>query len=74
MARQMKKRFAVGGALLGLAWGFYTQIMAYVASPGVPGPAELMVQVVILGVLGVCGAVAGFVAGVLADLISRKRG
>ena len=40
-------------------------------APGMIGPSELMVQLVILGVLGVCGAVAGFVVGAVADLVLR---
>ena len=68
------RRFAVGGAILGLAWGLYALIMAYVATPGMIGPSELMVQLVILGVLAVCGAVAGFVVGAVAHLVLRKRG
>ncbi len=71
---KMRKRFAMGGAILGLAWGLYAVIMAYVAAPGGVGPAELMVQLVILGVLSVCGAVVGFLVGAVADLVSRKRG
>jgi hypothetical protein len=70
----MKKRFAVGGAVLGVGWGLYALVTAYMAAPGMPGPHELIIQLVLLGVPATFGAVGGFIAGWLVHLVLRKKG
>jgi len=70
----MKRRFAVGGAVLGGAWGLYAIVAAYIAAPGMVGTFELIVQLGLLGVLATFGAVSGFVVGWLAGLVFRKTG
>jgi hypothetical protein len=70
----MKRRFAIGGAVLGVAWGLYAIVAAYVAAPGGVGSFELIIQFVLFGVLATFGAVGGFIVGWLVDLVRRPKG
>ena len=70
----MKRRFAVGGGILGFVWIVIAFIRAYVAAPSAPGLFELLIQLLMLGVCTVCGAAGGYLLGCVADLVLRRRG
>lgn len=69
----MKWKCAVGGAVLGLGWGIVTLTGAYTVAPSLPGPSELVIQLLILGALTTFGAAGGFVVGWLVDLILGRK-
>ena len=69
----MKWRLGVGGAALGLFVVVGILVVMFVAAPSMPGHSELAILLGLAGVLVVSGAVGGFWAGWLTELVSRKR-
>jgi hypothetical protein len=69
----MKRRFALGGTVLGLLYGVGIMLWALVKGPGAPGWAEILGELVIVSVLGLGGAIAGLLLGTLVSVISRRR-
>ncbi len=60
------KRYVVGGALSGLAIGLIAFAALYIAIPGVPGPAELILQCATVAVVFVLpGALIGGAVGLV---------
>jgi hypothetical protein len=69
----MKKRFAIGGAIVGFLCGSGIMAWALIAAPGVPGFYELMFQAVLVGVVSLAGALAGLLLGWLVSACLRMK-
>ena len=70
---KMKKRFTVGGTIVGLLYGGGIMVVAFIKGPGTPGMFELLVQAAIVGVFVAAGAVAGFFLGCVVSFFVRKK-
>jgi hypothetical protein len=70
----VKRWLTFAGMILGVGGGIALLVAAYTVAPSPPGPAELVIQLVLIAVLGSVGGAVGFVVGWLADLAFRKRG
>lgn len=69
----MKRWFTVGGAALGLVGMAIQIIKADATFSSVPGPFELLIQLVMLAVCIVFGAAVGFAIGWPIDMIRSKK-
>ena len=69
----MKKRFTIGGAIVGFLYGGGAMVYAFIKGPGTPGIFELLVQAIIVGVFVLAGALAGLLVGWLVSLFARKK-
>jgi len=65
--------FILAGVILGVAGGIALLVAAYTVAPSPPGPAELLIQLALIAVLGSVGGAVGFVVGWLAELALRKK-
>jgi len=65
----MKKKFAIGGAGVGLMYGIGIMVYAFLKSPGRPGFLELLVQSGIVAILTSSMAITGLLLGWLASLV-----
>jgi hypothetical protein len=59
----MKKKFTIGGAIIGLASGVGMMGYVFIKGPGSPGFHELLFQLAIVGVLTVVCALQGLFIG-----------
>jgi hypothetical protein len=69
----MKKRFTIGGAIVGLLSGGGFMIYAWIRGLTSPGILELVLQAVTVGVFVLAGALAGLLVGWLVSLCVRKK-
>ena len=69
----MRKRFTIGGAIVGLLCGGGVIALAFIRAPGAPGLFELFLQAALIGVFVAAGAVGGFLLGSLVTLLGRKK-
>jgi hypothetical protein len=69
----MKKRFTIGGAIIGLLYGGGVMVFAFIKAPGQPGILELMLQAIIVGVFVSAGALLGLLVGWVVSLCIRKK-
>ncbi len=65
----MKKKFTVGGAIIGFLYGVGIMVYAFLKGPGRPGFFELLVQFGIVAVLTASTAILGFLIGWLVRLV-----
>lgn len=66
-----KKTFVLVGLGLGLIYGVLPVMYAYSEAPGMPGPYELGVQVLITVFFGTMGAALGFLLGSTTDFLKK---
>jgi hypothetical protein len=69
----MKKKFTIGGAVVGFTYGVGIMIYAFLKSPGRPGFFELLIQFGIVAVLTASAAILGLLFGWLASLVWPKK-
>lgn len=65
----MKKRFTIGGAIVGLLYGVCAVGYAFFKAPGSPGIFELIVRAIIIAF----SALLGFIVGSIVSVIFRKK-
>jgi len=81
----MKKKFAIGGAVIGFAYGVAIMVSAFLKARGssgnaelfqvreIPGNAELFLQIGIVAVLAVFGSILGLFIGWLLSLLRPNK-
>ncbi|MHC4441833.1 MAG: hypothetical protein ACYTBZ_01900 [Planctomycetota bacterium] len=69
---KIRRLFTIGGLALGLLYGLYGILRAYIAAPGLPGIYELLLQIVIVGILTAVGSGLGFGIGCIVSLFCRR--
>ncbi len=69
----MKKRFTIGGAIVGFLHGVSIMVYVFIKGPGHPGIFELMFQTAVVGILVVIGSLLGLLIGWLVSLCLPKK-
>jgi hypothetical protein len=69
----MKRRFAIGGAIVGLLYSGAPIVYAFVEVPSIPGPLELLFLGGFVGAFVSFGALTGLLLGWLIGLCIPKK-
>ena len=69
----MKRKFTIGGAVVGFTYGVGIMVYAFLKSPGRPGLFELLIQCGIVAVLTASTALLGLLLGWLGSLAWTKK-
>ncbi len=68
----MRKKLSIAGFLIGVGCQLAVMIYAFSQAPGLPGPVELLVVLLVVAFVGDIGAVGGFAIGFVVDLFRKK--
>lgn len=66
-----KMKFALIGFVIGILFGAWPAVYAYIKTPEIPCPYELGIQLLIIGLSGTVGTVLGFLTGFMIDLFRK---
>ena len=68
----MINRACVIGAVIGACVGIVPLVNAYIVAPSMPGPFELIIQLVIVAIPTMVGAILGALVGLIIKKIRNK--
>ena len=67
----MKKKFALVGLGIGVCVQIAVIVFLFCQAPGIPGPFDILIIVLLTGILSLAWAATGFLFGLAVQLVQR---